>query len=133
MNSATTRLFTFVNSGMLKFALLLIVLCSPLQVVHAQMTLLSGSNQSGLVNTTLANPLSVRFTGNISAHLVWTVVSGAATIQESGSNSYDPAGGFATYNRGDIRSIHLVLGSAPGDVVVNAHCGGCDVGIDVQF
>ena len=133
MNRGTDRLFTFVNSGMLKFALLLIALCSPLHVAHAQMSLLSGSNQSGLVSTTLPNPLSVRFTGDISAHLTWTVTSNNATIQESGSTTYDPAGGFAPYTRGDVRSIHLILGASPGDVTVNAHCGGCDVGIDIEF
>jgi uncharacterized protein YhjY with autotransporter beta-barrel domain len=133
MNSATNRLFTFVNSGMLKFALLLMVLCAPLQVAHAQMALLSGSNQSGVVNSTLPNPLSVRFTGDANIHLVWTVTSGSAIIQESGTTSYDPAGGFANYTRGEVQSIHLVLGGTPGDVTVNAHCGGCDTGIDIEF
>src|SRR6185312_8156837 len=108
MDRATDRLFTFVNSGLLKIALLLIALSAPLQVAHAQMTLLSGSNQTGLVNSTLPNPLSVRFTGDASIHLVWTVTSSNATIQESGTTSYDPDGGFANYTRGQVASIHLV-------------------------
>jgi len=133
MKSAVDRLFTLMNSAAGKFALLLIALCAPLHVAHAQMVLYSGSNQAGLVSTTLANPLTVRFSANSTVTLDWTVTSGSAVIQESGGSTYSTFAMATNVARGDTYSIHLNLGNTPGPVTVNAHCGGCDTGIDITF
>ena len=93
MKSAVDRLFTLMNSSAGKFVLLLLAVCAPMHVAHAQMVLYSGSNQAGLVSTTLPNPLTVRFSAASYVTLDWTVTSGDATIQESGTTTYST---FAT-------------------------------------
>lgn len=133
MKSAVDRLFTFMNSTAGKFWLLLLVVCAPMHVAHAQMVLYSGSNQAGLVSTQLANPLTVRFSANASVTLDWTVTSGDATFQESGTTTFSTFSSLTNVSRGDTYSVHLLLGTTPGPVTVNAHCGGCDTGIDVGF
>jgi uncharacterized protein with beta-barrel porin domain len=133
MKSAVDRLFTFMNSAAGKFALLMIAICAPMHVAHAQMVLYSGSNQSGLVSTSLANPLTVRFSSDSYITLDWTVTGGNATIQESGTTSYSTYAVNTNVARGDTASVHLNLGNTPGPVTVQAHCGGCDSGIDVFF
>ena len=133
MKSAVDRLFTFMNSSAGKFALLLLAVCAPMHVAHAQMVLYSGSNQAGLVSTTLANPLTVRFSAASYVTLDWTVTSGDATFMESGGSTFSTFPTNTNVARGDTESVHLMLGTTPGPVTVNAHCGGCDTGIDVAF
>ena len=133
MNRAFDCLFTLMNSAAGRFALLLLALCAPLHVAHAQMVLYSGSNQAGLVSTTLANPLTVRFSAASYVTLDWTVTSGSATFQESGGTTFSTFATNTNVARGDTYSVHLVLGNTPGPVTVNAHCGGCDTGIDIVF
>jgi len=133
MKSAVDSLFTLMNSSALRLALILLAFFAPLHVAQAQMVLYSGSNQSGVVSTTLANPLTVRFSAAATVTLDWTVVSGDATFQESGTTAFSTFPTSTSVARGDTESVHLVLGTTPGPVTVNAHCGGCDTGIDIQF
>ena len=93
------------------------------------MSLASGNNQSGTASSTLVNPLVVSFSGapvgRPDVQLDWQVVSGIATIQESGSGSYTQ--NFVSAP-GSTAQVHLQLGSSPGSVTVSATCSsGCSV------
>src|SRR5579871_3979169 len=105
MNRVIARLFTLVNSGFGRLALLLLALSAPLHVAHAQMAEFSGNNQAGLVGTTLQNPLTVRFSAASMYSLLWTVDSGSATFQESGTAMYQQLDGSVSTTRGQTNSV----------------------------
>ena len=87
----------------------------------------AGDNQTGIVNTDLASPLSVKvadqFGNGVASTLVtWAVTSGTATTTPSGGNT-DASG---------IASTVVTLGGTPGAIVITASSTGLN-GSPVTF
>jgi uncharacterized protein YhjY with autotransporter beta-barrel domain len=90
----------------------------------------SGNDQSGAPLSTLAEPLTVQLaaSGDLNpgtTPISWSILSGSATIVESGGQTYNQS---ATYNSSKSTppvSIHIALGATPGPVKVRAYCGMC--------
>ncbi|HSN00843.1 MAG TPA: autotransporter domain-containing protein [Rudaea sp.] len=79
---------------------------------------------------TLQQPLTVSVDSagadGQSFDVLWTVLSGSATIVESGGQTYDEtASGIGSISIPS--SIHVKLGSTPGPVLVRAYCQYCAV------
>ena len=89
---------------------------------------LSGNDQNGAIGTTVQQPLvvSVDSAGadGQSFDVLWEVLSGSATIVESGGQTYDEtASGIGSISI--PFSVHVKLGSTPGSVLVRAYCQYC--------
>lgn len=88
----------------------------------------SGNDQSGAIGTTLQQPLAVSVNSagadGQSFDVAWEVLSGSATIVESGGQTYDQtASGIGSVSLSF--SVHVKLGSTPGPVIVRAYCQYC--------
>lgn len=89
----------------------------------------SGNGQSGTPGATLQQPLvvSVNSLGadGQSFDVLWEVLSGSATIVESGGQTYDETASAAGSNISMPFSVHIKLGSTLGPVLVRAYCQYC--------
>lgn len=89
----------------------------------------SGNGQSGTPNTTLQQPLVVSVDSlgadGQSFDVLWEVLSGSATIVESGGQTYDETASAAGSNISMPFSVHIKLGSTLGPVLVRAYCQYC--------
>jgi len=96
----------------------------------------SGDDQNTVPNTALSAPLVTQlqpdsqFDPNTPVAVVWQVVSGAATIVESGSSSFVQQVTLAVGAAGAIppppTQIHILAGATPGNVLVRATCTVCE-------
>lgn len=96
----------------------------------------SGNNQSGAANSNLSSPLTVQIQpqGDISPGTLevdWSVLSGSASIVESGGPTYAQSVQVGGYMGNSIpptsASVHIVLGAKSGPVVVRAFCQQCAI------
>ncbi len=122
MKTAIERLWASLGSATAKLLLLALTVCAPLQLAHAQSTMLAagGGNQSGQPGSALPNPLTVSFSGfSYATHLQWTI-TGSATFEENGGTSYVDRSVVPGNVPPNTASVHLILGSNPGPVTVSA-------------
>ena len=102
---------------------------------YLEMDVFSGNGQSGLPNTTLAQPLSVLLTptsrgydGPFDVPVQWHVDSGTATFVASQSQSYTQTVNFSNPPNPQTSRVSVILGATPGAVVISASCAACTVG-----
>lgn len=88
-----------------------------------------GNGQSGVIGTALQQPLAVNVdtigADGQSFDVLWEVLSGSATIVESGGQTYDATASATGSSISIPFSVHIVLGPTPGPVLVRAYCQYC--------
>jgi outer membrane autotransporter protein len=102
------------------------------------MIYVSGDNQTAQIGSPVPNPLTVQlaFGGGFEVapppvKLAWSIVSGDATFAESSATTYtqtvpvDFDQQTAMVVPPPPSSVHVVFGSTPGTVRVNAYCAAC--------
>lgn len=103
--------------------------CGPNNPYCFDLNYVGGNGQSGAIGTTLPQPLtvSVDSTGadGQSFDVLWEVLSGPATIVESGGQTYDATVSGAGGSISIPFSVHIKLGSTTGSVLVRAYCQYC--------
>ncbi len=120
--------------------LLLTASCWPLVATAAcplycyDLQYVSGNNQIGTPNSNLSAPLTVQIQpeGDIgpgTLQILWSVLSGSATIVESGGTTDSQSVAYNGITGSSIppspASIHIALGAKPGPVLVRAYCQQC--------
>ncbi|HTI95321.1 MAG TPA: hypothetical protein VL425_02275, partial [Rudaea sp.] len=103
--------------------------CSPNNPYCFDLNYVGGNGQSGAIGTTLPQPLTVSVDSagadGQSFDVFWQVLSGSATIVESGGQTYDATSSGAVGSISIPFSVHIKLGSTPGSVLVRAYCQYC--------
>lgn len=97
-------------------------------ILPNQISVNGGNSQIGYPNAALPVPLSVTF-ANASpvSSLQWQVTGGDATFSESNTTLY-VVPNVGQVGPGSTLNAHLVLGTTPGPVTVQATCGSCGTG-----
>lgn len=110
---------------------IMLVCASTMAFAQAQLRYVSGNGQSGAPNTPLPQPLVANLTlygsDGGTTDIVWQVLSGSATIAESKGTRFDDTLGMPEgYGPFALpTSVHIILGSTPGPVLVRAFCRIC--------
>src|SRR5690242_11974924 len=100
-----------------------------------QLLKVSGDSQNVAPNSAVSAPLVTQLQPDSQydvaqpADVVWQIVSGSATIVESGSTSFVQQVVLTTSPSGVVppppTAIHLLAGNVPGTVLVHAQCTVC--------